>query len=68
MDRVTEYADAVVAGDVVAGPGVRAACARHLDDLKQGPKRGLRWDEARAQLALDFFPECLRLAEGAHAG
>jgi phage terminase large subunit-like protein len=65
---VTTYANAVAAGDVVAGPGVRAACARHLDDLKRGPKRGLRWDKAKAQLALDFFPECLRLAEGEHAG
>ena len=25
----------------------------------------MRWDKARAQLAIDFFPECLRLAEGA---
>ena len=65
---VQEYAAAVVAGAIVAAPGVRAACQRHLDDLEHGPARGLRFDVEKAQLALDFFPECLRLAEGAFAG
>jgi len=32
-DRVTAYAEAVVAGDVLAGEYVRLACARHLSDL-----------------------------------
>jgi phage terminase large subunit-like protein len=39
-----------------------------LDDLEHGPARGLHWDLENAQRALDFFPECLRLAEGAFAG
>jgi len=67
-DRVTEYGRAVVSGAIVAAPAVRAACARHLDDLKHGAKRGLRWRADLAQRALDFFPECLRLFEGQHAG
>lgn len=68
MCAVADFAKAVIAGEIIAGPGVRAACARHLDDLKHGPARGLRWDKAKAQLAIEFFPEVLRLAEGAHAG
>lgn len=68
INPVQEYAAAVVAGSIVAAPGVRAACQRHLDDLEHGPARGLLWDAEKAQLALDFFPECLRLAEGAFAG
>lgn len=48
-DPVTDYARAVVAGDVVAGPFVRAACRRHLADLEDGPERGLRWAPELAQ-------------------
>lgn len=67
-DPVRDYVRAVTAGAIVAGPGVRAACQRHLDDLRHGPGRGLRWDQDKALRALDFFPEVLRLAEGAFAG
>ena len=47
---------------------VRRACARHLADLQNGSKRGLRWDPAAAQRHIDFFPDVLKLAEGEHAG
>ena len=49
-DPATEYAEAVVAGLIVtgAGPLVRAACRRHLDDLAAGPSRGLRWSPETA--------------------
>jgi len=67
-DPVTRYARDVVAGRIVAGPWVRLAGARHLKDLEEGPKRGLRFDIASAQRAIDFFPAVLRLAEGEHAG
>lgn len=63
-DPVTAYARKVVNGKIVAGPHVRNACARHLKDLEQGPKRGLFWDLAAAGRALDFFPQVLRLAGG----
>lgn len=42
-DPTTDYARAVMAGAVAAGPYVRLACARHLRDLDDGPARGLRW-------------------------
>lgn len=59
---VTEYARDVVDGRVVAGPYVRQACARHLSDLELGASRGLTFDEAAAQHALDFL-SLLQLAE-----
>jgi len=67
-DPVTAYAKAVVAGKIVAGPHVRNTCRRHLADLKDGPKRGLRWDLAAAQRAMGFFPDVLRLNGGQFEG
>jgi phage terminase large subunit-like protein len=43
-DRTTEYARAVVSGDIVAGPHVRNACRRHLDDLEHASERGYEWN------------------------
>lgn len=47
---------------------MRLACERHLRDLADGHKRGIRWDPSAAQRAINFFPDVLRLAEGEHAG
>lgn len=58
-DPVTAYALAVTKGKILAGPYVRAACKRHLDDLEFGPARGLRWDLAAAMRAIEFFRDCL---------
>jgi phage terminase large subunit-like protein len=58
-DEVTAYASAVVAGDIVAGPLVRAACARHLQDLLTGAERGLSFNVAAAQRAIGFFATVL---------
>ncbi len=58
-DPATAYAEAVVSGDIVAGPHVRAACRRHLDDLEKGPDRGLTWDLAAANRAIGFFSDVL---------
>lgn len=63
-DRVTDYARAVVSGAIVAGPHVRASCARHLRDLVEGPARGLYWDLEKADRAIRFFPAVLRLNGG----
>lgn len=52
---VEDYAKAVVYGDIVAGRLVRLACERHLRDLVDGPKRGLRWDKEAAMRAIKFF-------------
>lgn len=60
-DRATAYAKAVVAGKIVAGPHVRNACRRHLDDLK---RKDVKFDKAAAAKAIRFFEEHLRLSEG----
>lgn len=61
IDRATSYALAVTDGDIVAGPHVRNACRRHLDDLNRDD---LVFDEAAAAKALRFFEEKLKLSEG----
>lgn len=67
-DPVTAYAKAVVAGREVAGPHVRAACNRHLGDLKDGKRRGLSWDLQAALHAIGFFRDVLRLNGGEWEG
>lgn len=63
-DPVTAYAKAVVKGKKVAGPHVRDACKRHLDDMEHGAARGLRFDKAAALRAIDYFRHVLRLNGG----
>lgn len=67
-DRTTEYAKDVLSGRIIAGQFVRLAAERHLRDLREGPARGLRWDQKRADMAIDFFPAVLSVTEGAKAG
>src|SRR5690625_4000432 len=67
-DRTKAYAQAVVKGKVVAGPHVRNACRRHLDDLKNGKKRGLVSDLEAADRVFRFFEDVLRLSEGQFEG
>lgn len=67
-DRTEAYARAVVAGEIVAGPHVRNACRRHLQDLDEGGKRGLYYDPEAAQFAFEFFEGVLRLSEGQFEG
>jgi phage terminase large subunit-like protein len=64
---VTRYAQKVVAGTILAGRLVRLACERHLRDLVEGEKRGVRFDAKAATRAIEFF-SFLHLAEGEHAG
>lgn len=54
-DPVTAYARAVVARKVPACRLHRRAAQRHLDDLVDGPKRGLTWDAARGMRVVRFF-------------
>jgi phage terminase large subunit-like protein len=65
---VTRWAKDVVSGAIVAGPHVRNAARRHIDDLAKGVARGLRFDEEAASRALRFFPAVLRLAGGKFEG
>jgi len=61
VDRATAYAKAVCAGKIVAGPHVRNACRRHLDDLK---RKDIVFDKEAAAKALRFFEGRLKLSEG----
>ncbi len=58
----------MVGGETLAGPQVKAACARHSKDLVTGPTRGLSFDVAAADRAIGFFRDVLRLNGGAHEG
>lgn len=65
-DRVRAYADAVVSGEIVAGPHVRNACKRHLADLERTD--GIWFDRDAADRAFGFFESVLRLSEGQFEG
>lgn len=64
-DRVTAYAEAVLAGEIVAGPHVRNSCRRHIDDRA---RTDIAFDVADANRALRFFEGKLRLSEGQFEG
>jgi phage terminase large subunit-like protein len=66
-DPATQYAREVVAGRIVAGKLVRQACERHLRDLRDGHRAGLRFDAEAAQVAIDFFG-LLRHSKGKWGG
>lgn len=65
-DRTSAYALAVVAGEIVAGPHVRNACRRHLDDLKRTD--GIWFDQEAADEAFAYFETVLKLSEGQFEG
>jgi phage terminase large subunit-like protein len=67
-DAATQYAQEVVAGKRVAGPHVRAQCARHLKDIAEGGKRGLVWNVEAAEKAQGFFADVLKLNGGDFEG
>ncbi|MDP2377774.1 terminase large subunit [Reyranella sp.] len=67
-DAPTEYAQAVLAGEIPAGELIKAACRRHLKDLKDGPKRGLAWRPDSAAYAIGFFEKYLKHSKGEWAG
>jgi len=68
VDRATQYAHRVLLGEIIAGPHVRDAAARHLRDLTEAPARGLRWNLDAAAWAIAFFEETLCLNGGAFEG
>lgn len=68
IDPVTAYAHAVLSGEIVAGPHVRASCRRHLKDLEDGHKRGLRFSPEAAERVFGFFRDVLRLSDGQFEG
>jgi phage terminase large subunit-like protein len=66
--RVTDYAQRVLSGEIVAGPHVRNACRRHMHDLEHGTERGLFFDYEEAERTYEFFETCLKLSEGQFDG
>ena len=64
-DRVTEYAQSVVRGDVVCGQLHRLACQRHLTDLKRQRTKDFPyyWDVDASERVLTYA-ETLTIAEG----
>jgi len=67
-DRATAYANSVILGQVIAGPHVRDACQRHLNDLQNASERGFYYDAVEASEAIAFFEECLCLNGGQFEG
>lgn len=67
-DPTTAYARAVVRKEILAGPHVRNACRRHLKDLVEGPKRGLRWEPESALRFIRFCADICRLSGGEWEG
>lgn len=65
-DRTRAYADAVIAGAIVAGPHVRNACRRHVADLAR--KDGIYFDTEAAADAFAYFETVLKLSEGQFEG
>lgn len=52
---VERYIEGVLDGSVPAGELVRLAVLRHVNDLREGPARGLRFDPEKAERAVEFF-------------
>ena len=61
----THYARSVVGGTIVAGPHVRAACKRHLQDIA---REDIYWDPDAEKRILVFFEQVLVLSSGRFEG
>lgn len=67
VDKTTKYAKDVLSGKIIACNNVKLACKRHMNDLKNGSKRGLRFDVKAAGKIINFFTY-LSLSEGEFSG
>ena len=67
-DPVTTYARNVLSGKIIAGPHVRAACQRHLNDLEQAAQRGFFFDLDKVKRVIGFYEDILRLNGGEYEG
>ena len=63
-DRVAAFCREVLERRIIAGPDVRNAAQRHLDDLLTGHLRGRVWRQDLADRAIGFFEDVLRLNGG----
>lgn len=64
---VQGYMDSVLDGTIPAGELIRLAVQRQVDDLREGPARGLRFDPEKAEQAIEFF-SYLKHSKGEWAG
>lgn len=64
-DGATLYACLVLRKEILAGPWVRLACQRHLNDLD---RPDVIWDVDAAQRAINFFPDMLVFTDGDKVG
>lgn len=64
---VERYIEGVLNGTVIAGELTRLAVKRHLLDLENGKQRGLYFDQAKAERAIEFFGY-LKHSKGEWAG
>lgn len=67
-DFVTEYAELVLDEKIIAGPHVRDACKRHINDLIKAPNRGFFFDKEIASWVIQYFREVLFLNGGEYEG
>jgi phage terminase large subunit-like protein len=67
-DPCTNYAKSIFDGVRIAGPDIRNACARHLKDIKQGKKRGIKWDLEESNKAIRYYRQVLKLNGGEFEG
>src|SRR6185503_10475546 len=65
VDRASQYALDVVEGRILAGPIVRGACRRHINDFLRAD---LVWDVDAVERVLGFFEDVLCLAGGKFEG
>jgi phage terminase large subunit-like protein len=64
LTKVNDYCLGVISREITTNELVRLAVERHLNDLVDGPARGLHFDQASAQRIIRFFPRVLSLVEG----
>lgn len=63
-DRVSDFCHQVLSGAIIAGPAVRDAARRQLQDRANGHERGLVWMQDKADHAIGFFEDVLKLNGG----
>ena len=68
IKRITDYAESVLGGDIIAGPYVRGSCQRYIDDLAHGHERGLSLCEASVDRIFRFYETILKLNGGQFEG
>lgn len=70
LDEIDRYVDSVLSGEIVACKLIKAACQRHVDDLKRESTQEFpyHFDRRYAAKICRFFPRVLRHSIGRYAG